>query len=141
MTLILQHVAGCPWRAVGHSDEAKRMSDATMLHWVANGWDSTKYWVAFKMEDGRSPDNNTLYDSKRDAVRHQLDEFLCLYVRLHPGGFNVCEMEATLKYHRQAYLNGFRLPDPDARTGGPDLISRIGTDKFTNQIRALKNGR
>lgn len=136
--LLMQHVAGCPWRAKGHSDAAKRISDATMLHWVALHWACTKYWVAFRLEDGRSPDNNTLYDSKRDAVRHQSDEFLSMYVKLHPGGHNVCETEAMLKFTRQAYLNGYRLPDPDHRHGGPDLIPRIGMDKIQNQIRALR---
>jgi len=141
VALILQHVAGCPNRATGHSDAAKRISDACTLHWVALHWDCTRYWVAFKLEDGRSPDNNTLYDNKRDAIRHQMDEFLCLYIKLHPGGINVCEAEAALKFHRQAYLNGYRLADPDKRSGGPDLIPRIGTDKHSNQIRALKRAR
>src|SRR5258707_15765618 len=103
----MQHVGGCPARGRGHTDGAKRISDACNMHWIAQGWDSTKYWCAFKLEDGRTPDNNTLYDSKRDAVRHQTDEFLCLYVKLHPGGMNVCEAEAILKVHRQAYLNGY----------------------------------
>src|SRR4029077_1479010 len=135
--LLIMHVGGCPARGSGHTDAAKRISDACMLHWVALHWDSTKYWVAFKLEDGRTPDNNTLYDSKREAVRHQADEFLCLYIKLHPGGVNVCEAEALLKFTRQAYSRGFRLPDPDSRHGGPDLIPRIGMDKIRAQIRAL----
>jgi hypothetical protein len=138
--LIMMHVGGCPWRDKGHSDAAKRISDATMLHSIATGWDINKYWAAYKLEDGRSPDSNTLYDSKRDAVRHQLDEFLCVYIKLRYGGINVCEAEAFLKYNRQAYLRGFRLPDPDHRRGGPDLIPRIGSDKMANQIRALTRG-
>jgi hypothetical protein len=138
--LLIAHVGGCPWRNQGHSDAAKRISDATIMHSIANGWDVNKYWCAFLLEDGKSPDAYTLYDSKRDAVRHQSDEFLCMYVKLRFGGFNVCECEATLKYHRAAYLKGYRLPDPDQRTGGRDLIPRIGSDKMRNQIRALANG-
>lgn len=135
--LIMQHVGGCQWRFKGHSDAAKRISDACMLHWVAQHWDSTKYWVVFNLEDGRSPDNHTLYDSKRDAVRHQPDEFKCLYIKLHPGGMNVCEAEAFLKFNRQAYLSGYRLADPDKKSGGPDLIPRIGSDTMKQQIRGL----
>ncbi len=137
----MQHVGGCPARASGHTDAAKRISDACMMHWIAQGWDSTKYWVAFKLEDGRSPDNNTLYDNKRDAVRHQMDEFLCLYVKLHPGGMNVCEVEAFLKIHRQAYLNGYRLQDPMHKKGGPDIIPRVGSDSLRDQIRSLVRGK
>lgn len=135
--LIIAHVGGCPARGSGHTDAAKRISDACTMHSIATGWDINKYWAAFRLEDGRSPDNNTLYDNKRDAVRHQSDEFLCLYVKLRYGGINTCEAEAFLKLHRQAYLKGFRLANPDARSGGPDIIPRIGTDKARNQIRAL----
>lgn len=139
--LVMMHVGGCPRRALGHTDAAKRIADACTLHWVAQHWDSTKYWVAFRLEDGRSPDNNTLYDSKRDAVRHQSDEFLCLYVKLQPGGVNVCQAEAFLKMNRQAYLNGYRMADPDHKKGGRDIIPRIGSDKASNQIRALIRGK
>lgn len=139
--LVMMHVGGCPNRHTGHTDAAKRISDATILHSIANGWDVNKYWVAFRLEDGRSPDNNTLYDSKRDAVRHQMDEFLCLYVKLQYGGFNVCQAEAYLKIHRQAYLNGYRLADPDHRKGGRDIIPRIGSDKLSAQIQALRRGK
>lgn len=134
--LIMAHVGGCPGRAIGHTDPAKRISDATLLHWVAGKWDTVGKWMAFKLQDGRS--DNVLYDNKRDAVRHQSDEFLCMYVKLAPGGMNVCEAEAMLKFTRQAYNNGFRLPDPDARSGGPDLIPRVGMEKVKAQIRALK---
>jgi hypothetical protein len=107
------------------------------MHSIATSWDINKFWAAYRLEDGRSPDSHTLYDSKRDAVRHQMDEFLCLYIKLRYGGINCCEAEAYLKLHRQAYMRGFRLADPDAKTGGPDIIPRIGTDKARNQIRAL----
>ena len=137
-TLLIAHVGGCPRRGSGHTDPAKRISDATLLQWVAGKWNCVNKWMAFKLEDGRT--DNVLYDSKRDAVRHQLDEFLCMYVNLQPGGMNVCEAEAMFKFTRQAYSNGFRLPDPDAKSGGPDLIPRIGTDKLTAQIRALTRG-
>src|SRR5258707_165554 len=52
----MQHVGGCPARGRGHTDGAKRISDACNMHWIAQGWDSTKYWCAFKLEDGRTPD-------------------------------------------------------------------------------------
>jgi hypothetical protein len=97
-------------------------------------------WVAFKLEDGRS--DNVLYDSKRDAIRHQHHgEMQCMFAVMHMGGMSVCEAEALFQYTRQAYLNGYRLPDPDARTGGPDLIPRIGMEKVRGQVTALRNSR
>jgi hypothetical protein len=136
--LIMSHAGGCPARALGHTDAAKRISDATMLQWVAGGWDMTVgKFMAFKLEDGRS--DNVLYDNYRDAVRHQgNNEMLYMYVKLHPGGMSVCEAEAMLKFNRQAHSNGFRMPDPDHRAGGHVLIPRIGMDKIKAQIRALK---
>jgi hypothetical protein len=134
--LIMPHVGGCPRRATGHSDEAKRISDEATMHWVAGHWDSVGKWIACKLADGRS--DHVLYDSKRDAIRHQKHgEQTCVYIKLHPGGMNVCEAEAMFQYTRRAYQNGFRLPDPDARSGGPDLIPRIGMDKVRAQITAL----
>jgi len=134
-TLLLQHVGGCPRRLTGHSDAAKRIADTLNQAWVSLGWDATKYWVAFELGEGRW--DWTFYDSKRDAVRHQSDEYKCLYIKIHPGGSNACETEAILEFTRRAYLKGFRLPDPDKKSGGADLIPRIGMDKISAQIRAL----
>jgi hypothetical protein len=134
--LLIAHVGGCPARGRGHSDEAKRISDATTLQWVAGKWDTVGRFMSFKLEDGRS--DNTLYDSYRDAVRHAgHNEMLYMFVKLHPGGMNVCEAEAMLKFNRQAHSNGFRMPDPDHREGGHTLIPRIGMEKVQAQVRAL----
>jgi hypothetical protein len=137
--LLMAHVGGCPRREQGHTDAARRVADACILQWVAGKYDTVGKWLAFKLEDGRS--DNVLYDSKRDVVRHQKHgEMSRMYVKIHPGGMNPCEAEAMLRYTRQAYLNGFRLPDPDSKTGGPDLIPRIGMEKVRAQISALTNG-
>ena len=137
--LIMAHAGGCPARESRHTDPAMRIADNALMHWTASGWDCVNKWVAYKLEDGRS--DNTLYDTKRDAIRHQFDEFLCFYVPLHPGGINPCEAEVLLKIHRQIYDNGWRMTDPDAKNGGPDIIPRIGMDTVKNQVRALIRGK
>lgn len=79
-------------------------------------------WIAIRLSDGGS--DGTLYDSKRDAVRHQLWEFQCAYVSFRNlmGGITPLEAERFLDYNRRAYDAGFRLPDPDDVNGGPDLF-------------------
>jgi hypothetical protein len=131
-------MSGCP-HPFGHPDEAKRMSDAVMLHWISLGWESVGKWVAIRLSDGGS--DNTLYEKKREAVRHQADEFLCAYVKLHPGGMSPCEAHIMLTFTRKAYDAGFRLPDPDRKDGGQDLIPRIGADTLLAQMRALNTKR
>lgn len=139
--LPMQHVGGCPARGSGHTDAARRIADACTMHWLAIGWDSIRYWAGFRLEDGRTPDNNTLYDSKRHAVSHLRNGAPCVFIKLHPGGMNVCEAEVMLKMYRQAYLNGSPYADPEHRHGGPDIIPRIGMDKVRNQINALVRGK
>lgn len=55
-------------------DAAQRISDAVGLHFVAAGagmFESVvNKWAIFRLTDGSSPDGNTLYDSKDDALRH-----------------------------------------------------------------------
>lgn len=126
-------------RFFGHTDAAKRVSDIAVMHWVASGWDSVNKIMVFALADGRS--DNVLYPRKLDAVRHQSNEFLYMYVPMHPGGINPCEAEILLKVHRQAYDNGHRWTDPDAKSGGRDLILRQGTREADIQHRFLRTRR
>lgn len=120
-----------------HSDAAKRISDAANLAWVFGGWDGTVgRWMAFKLEDGST--DHAIYDTKRDAIRHVSDELTYAFFKLHPMGMSVCESEIMLQFTRDAVKRGFRLVDPDAQNGGPDLIPRIGSEKVNNQLYALR---
>lgn len=129
----MDHDSGCP--VLSHSDAARRASDAVNLHYAAIGTDAIGKWVAIRLADGSS--DGVLYDRKRDAVRHQPDEKLAAYVRIRPGGMNVCAAESFMKMSRMAYDAGFRLADPDARHGGLDLIPRLTREDQGRQMAAL----
>jgi hypothetical protein len=108
------------------SDPAKRAADIIngFIHFVP--WDELKNkFLAIRLSDGGS--DGTLYDSKLDAVRHQSDEKLCAYVAFRncAAGTNAIEMERFLKWNRDAYDAGMRLPDPDHRTGGPEAFPTV----------------
>lgn len=127
------HDPGCR-RLGGHSSEARHAADAVNLHRSALGFAAVGKWVAVRLRDGKS--DGVLYDDKQAAVRHQLDEHLCMYVRLSPAGVTPCAAESLLKTHRKLYAAGFRLADPDATTGGPQVIPRL-----TDEDQAAVMGR
>lgn len=68
-------------------------------------------WLAIRLSDGGY--DGVAYEHRADAVRHQLHETQCAYVRIPPGGMTPREAEAFLGYHRALYDAGFRLPDPE----------------------------
>lgn len=80
-------------------------------------------YVAIKLSDGST--DKRMYDTKQACVRAQLHEYLCAYFsfRTAPQGFSSPrDAGIFLAFHRAAYDNGWRLPDPDAIDGGPDII-------------------
>jgi hypothetical protein len=135
--LIMRHVRQCQYIATGHTDEAKRISDTVTLHWVAGGWDMcVGKWMAFKLSDGRS--DNQLYPTKQAAVMYQKGIYQhYFYIRLVPGGMNVCEAESLLTLHRRARERDIATPDIDAQNGGRDLIPRITVEERNQQLRDL----
>jgi len=66
-------------------------------------------WVAIRLSDGGS-DGNT-YDTREDAVRHQLHETLCAYAVVRPDDMSPKAAEAFLRVHREIYDAGYRLAD------------------------------
>jgi hypothetical protein len=114
-----------------YPDAAKRASDIINSYRVFVPWDELRYkWIAIRLSDGGYDGN--LYDSKREAVRHQLDEFLCAYVCFKnlQAGSSPREMELFLKFNRDAYDAGFRLPDPDSQFGGPEVLMTTALRDF-----------
>lgn len=104
-------------------DAAKRASDHVNMHIAFNDFDTLRNkWMAIRLSDGDS--DGVLYDTKRDAVRHQLHETQCAYLsfRNMVGGATPRDMAIFLAFSRDAYANGMRLPDPDDVHGGPDVL-------------------
>lgn len=93
-----------------YSDAAKRCSDTIRLH-IACGMAGK--WAAIRLSDGGS--DNVAYDTRADAVRHQLHESLCAYVKIPLDDMPPDHAERFLAFHRKAYDAGFRLTDPDDR--------------------------
>lgn len=130
-----QHEPWCRMKLLpNHTDAAKRLCDGFNLHRMAAPYDSIGKWMAAALNDGSS--DGVLYDSKRDAVRHQHhNEQWYTYVKLIPSTMNVCEAEVMLATARNLYDRGMRLTDPDHKHGGPDLIKRLTVEDALAQGR------
>jgi hypothetical protein len=103
------------------SDSSRRAADAVNLHIYAHGDQAFGKWVAIRLSDGGS--DGVLYDSRRDAIRHQFHERQCCYFRIPPFGQTItpAEAETFLSYNRSIYDAGYRMPDPDAPAPIPQL--------------------
>lgn len=109
-------------------DCGKRMADAINIHITfGNVFELRTKFMAISLADGRS--DGVLYDSKKDAVRHQIHEQQCYYVgfrNLNPGGVSAYECAVMLQFQRDAYGAGFRLADPDDVNGGQQALMTAG---------------
>jgi hypothetical protein len=124
---VSRHEAWCQQKALGHSDAAKRMCDTYNLHRMAGGFEVVGKWFAAALADGRTDD--TLYDSKSEAVRFQHhNEQWYTFVKIQPCSMNECEAEVLLKTARNLYDKGMRLADPDHAHGGMDVIQRTSVE-------------
>lgn len=121
----MDHQPQCPiGRFNGrHTDAARRLADQWNLHRVADPHGSIGKWFAVRLEDGVS--DGVLYDSKVSAIHHQTRiEKYYAFVRMSIATMNYCDAEIYLAIQRRLYDKGFRMADPDARSGGPDVIKR-----------------
>jgi len=128
------HQSWCQQKAFGHSDAAKRISDLYNLHRLAIGLDAVGKYFASALSDGRSDD--TLYDTKRECVRHQHhNEQYYTFIRIGPQSMTVCDAEVMLKTARTLHDNGLKMADPDHARGGPDVIKRLSVEDQMAQSR------
>lgn len=128
---LVRHIAECTHRGFGHTDAANRMSDTVNQIYANHGWDCVGRYIAFRLADGNA--DRTVYDTFRDAVRHN-DQSRHKVIRL-PGSMymHICEAEIQLRLARQAADSGFQFTDPDARDGGRTQIAPI-TTKGVNRL-------
>lgn len=90
-------------------DAANRMRDAVNLHVVVGAALSNRNFgfVAIRLSDGSAHDNNTLYDNRRDAVRHTQNEGRgWFYVKVGVESMSEREAIIVLQMARQAFKNG-----------------------------------
>jgi len=114
------------------TDAAKRIHETINVMHIARTWDELKRgWMAFKLADGTT--DNVLYESRADAIKHQLDEQTCLYIAMRTtlGGVPLRDCQILIDVHRHIYDAGGRLADPDA----PDIImSTRGHDVLSGRV-------
>lgn len=117
-------------------DAARRGSDIVNEILASNSFhDIAHKWIAIRLADGGY--DGILYDTRRDAVRHQKNEFLCMYMTFHNirNGLRPDMLARVLWYHREAYRAGFRLPDPEDKHGGKELaMTTAANDHYRNRI-------
>jgi hypothetical protein len=89
-------------------DDARRLSDTVRLH-ITFG--KAGQWLAVKLSDGSS--DTTLYETRADAVAHQLHETQCAYVKIPRDDMSPRSAMTFLEMHRRLYDAGYRLQDPD----------------------------
>lgn len=113
------------------SDAAKRCADNVTLASIAG---SVGRWLAIRLQDGGY--DGGIYDSRDDAITHQLRPDYCTYIRVPPGGMTAHEAEALLGYWRTLRDSGIRDDDPAVPM---PLMPLLRHDR-RRQIRALVRG-
>lgn len=88
-------------------DAARRVSDEITLHAIAGG---AGKWAAIKLADGST--DHCVYDSRSDAIMHQLSPEYWTYVLVPPDGMTAREADVLLLFWRQVYDAGYRAVDP-----------------------------
>lgn len=120
-------------------DVGKRVSDEVAMHKVALGHDAYGKWIAVRLSDGTS--DHEVYPSKYLAVRHQHhDEQQYAFIQITPASMTAREAAVFIETTRRLHDAGFRLPDPDSRTGGRDMIRRLSREDQRTQVRAALVG-
>jgi hypothetical protein len=118
------------------SDASKRMADViNSLVSFLGPWGVAGKWIAVRLRDGGT--DGVLYDTRADAIKHQIDERFCMYVCMTTvmEGAKPLDCAITLEYYRQAYDAGMRLHEPEA----PQLIMpTAGYDYLTGRARNVR---
>ena len=109
-----------------YPDDAYRCSDI-IRQMIVDGY--VGKWVAIRLSDGGS--DKIAYDTKADAIRHQLHELLCCYVLVPNVDMTPRAAWNYLRLHRQLYDAGYHLVDPDKEV----VFSQRSEDMPWNRTR------
>jgi hypothetical protein len=129
------HVTGVRHPGGGHSDAAKRVSDAYNLHKTCG---ATAGWIAVKYADGTG--GETVYETRAGAVADRWpweDEYF--YCSLAERSMTICQAESVLRFKR--VMAEMERPDRDLPGGGLEVIPRVAIEDQEAQIRAVRTGR
>lgn len=122
-----------------HSDAAKRISDTYRLHRTAQGMTAIGRYFAAALADATT--DNVLYDSKRDAVRHQHhNEQRYIFLAIGPFDLSPCEAEELLHLQRMFYDRGIRWTDPDHARGGREVVQRSTVEDQRSLAASIASG-
>jgi len=127
-------------RCIVAGDAAMRAFEQLRNIAVHTDWETrVNSIVTIRLRDGHC--DGVLYETKQAAVKHcggNEQWYAFFSFRSAPNGFaSPRDAAVYLEYHRQAYDNGWRLPDPDARDGGPDMIMPAPQEHVTDQLARL----
>lgn len=84
-------------------DKGQRCSDLVKQHLTDDPDLARESWVAIRLSDGGS--DGVLYPLKELAVKFQLHETQCAYLRVLPGGIPPREATSFLYHTAQLYQN------------------------------------
>lgn len=121
-------------------DAARRMAEAVNLHVMASREHrhqrSTPPFIAIDLADGRCPDG-TLYDTRRDAVRHQTSDYR-FFVKIGPATMSDREALIVLMYARRAHKAGYIFAEEE-----PVMAHRLELVRpfVPRTVRGLSRGR
>jgi hypothetical protein len=128
----------CPHRGV-HSDAAKRVYDTYSLHKMAAGAGALGRWIACALADGTS--DNTLYDDRGAAVRHQHhNEDRYVFIPIRPGSFTPCEAQILLTHSRMLAGVQKQMLDRNHRAGGRQIIRRLTAEDERASVLSILTG-
>lgn len=122
-------------------DAANRMRDAVNLHVsvsAALGGERKIGFLAIRLDTGAAHDRGTLYDMRRDAVRHTANETGgFFYVKV--GAESMSEREAiiVLQMARQAYKSGVVFAEEEPVV---PMLSELALPYIPNTLRNLPRG-
>lgn len=114
-------------------DIGRRVSDAMHLHILAG---SVGEWMAVRLSDGSS--DGIAYPDRATAIRHQLHEQQCAYLRVTLDGIKPADAYRFVEINRALYDRGYRLADPDM-PGEPIYPQTV--EELTAAIRELRRAR